>query len=60
LAPTSFAASLVRIELDAPQPTPWGMTALIEQKPGVLSTRLVVAVVAVAAALVALATWLAR
>ena len=35
LAPADLAASLVRTDLDAPQPLPWGMTALLEKKPGV-------------------------
>jgi len=60
LAPTALAASLVRTELDTPQAVPWGMTALLEKKQGVLSVPIIVGVVAVAAALVALATWLAR
>ena len=60
LTPSALAASLVRTELDAPQPLPWGMTALLEKKPGVLSARLVIGVIVVAAALVAVAAWLAR
>jgi predicted Zn-dependent protease len=60
LTPSALAAGLVRTELDAPQPVPWGMTALLEKKPGVLSAPLVIGVVVAAAALVALAAWLAR
>ena len=60
LTPAALAASLVKTELDAPQPLPWGMTALLEKKPGVLSARIIVGVVVPAAALVAFLTWLAR
>jgi predicted Zn-dependent protease len=60
LTPSALTASLVRTELDAPQPVPWGMTALLDKKPGVLSWPLIVGVVLAAAALVALAAWLAR
>jgi predicted Zn-dependent protease len=60
LTPSALAASLVKTELDAPQPLPWGMTALLEKKSGVLSAPIVVGVVVIAAALVALFTWLAR
>ena len=60
LAPKALALSLVRIELDAPQSVPWGMTALLEKKQAVLSVPVIIAVVAAATALVALATWLAR
>lgn len=59
LAPAALAASLVTTELDAPQPLPWGVTALIEKKPGVLSAPLIFGVLVGVAALVALATWLA-
>jgi predicted Zn-dependent protease len=60
LAPKALTASLVRTELDAPQPLPWGMTALLEKKPGVLSAPLIVGAVVLAAAVVALVAWLAR
>jgi hypothetical protein len=60
LAPAAFAAGLVKAELDAPQPLPWGVTGLLEKKPGVLSAPIIVAVLAAVAAVVALATWLAR
>jgi peptidase M48-like protein len=60
LAPAALAASLVKTDLDAPQPLPWGMTALLERQPGVLSVRIILAVGLAAATLVALATWLAR
>ncbi len=60
LAPDALAASLVRTELDAPQPLLWGMTALLEKKPGVFSVPIIVGIVAAVAALVALLTWLAR
>lgn len=60
LAPATLAASLVRTELDAPQSLPWGMTALLEKKPGVLSVRIILGAALAAAAFVALATWLAR
>jgi len=36
------------------------MTALLEKRPGVLSARILVGIAIVAAALVALATWLTR
>jgi hypothetical protein len=36
------------------------MTALLEKKPGVLSVRIILGAALAAAALVALATWLAR
>jgi predicted Zn-dependent protease len=60
LAPATLAATLVRTDLNAPQPLPWGMTALLEKKPGMLTVPIVFAIAAAAAALVALATWLAR
>jgi len=60
LSPAALAASLVRTELDAPQPLPWGMTARLEKRPGVLSARLIVGVAIAVAALLALATWLTR
>ena len=60
LTPAALAASLVKTELDAPQPLPWGMTALLEKKPGMLSAPIIVGAVVVAAALVAFLTWLAR
>ena len=60
LTPAALAASLVRTELDAPQPLRWGMTALLEKKPGVLSARIIVGVALVVAALVAFLTWLTR
>jgi hypothetical protein len=60
LAPAALAATLVRTDLDAPQPLPWGMTALLEKKPGVLSVRIILVFALAAAALVALTTWLAR
>ena len=60
LAPAALAASLVRTDLNATQPLSWGMTALLEKKPGMLSVPIVVGIAAAAAALVALATWLAR
>jgi predicted Zn-dependent protease len=60
LSPASLAAGLVKTDLDAPQPLPWGMTALLEKKPGVVSAPLVVIVLAAATALVALAAWWAH
>jgi predicted Zn-dependent protease len=60
VSPATLAAGLVRTELDAPQPVPWGMTGLIEKKPGVLSARLIVAIVIGLVAVVALVTWWAR
>jgi predicted Zn-dependent protease len=59
LTPSALTESLVRTELDAPLPAAWGMTALLEKKPGVLSAPLVVGVVVAAAALMALIAWLA-
>lgn len=60
LTSTDGVANLVKTELDAPQPLPWGVTALLEKKPGVLSAPILVAVVLAAAALVAFLTWVAR
>jgi predicted Zn-dependent protease len=60
LSPATLAASYVRTELDAPQPLPWGMTGLLEKKPGVLSPRLLVGLMLALAALVAWVTWLIR
>ena len=60
LSPATLAASYVRTELDAPQPLPWGMTGLLEKKPGVLSPRLLVGIILALAALVAGVTWLVR
>jgi len=53
-------ASLVRTDLDAPQPAPWGMTGLLEQKAGVLSPRLLVASIVALAALAVWVVWLVR
>jgi hypothetical protein len=50
----------VRIELDAPQTVPWGMSALIDTPPRVLGGRLVVWIALAAGAALALATWLLR
>jgi predicted Zn-dependent protease len=60
LAPAAFAAGLVQTQLDAPQPLPWGMTALLEKKPGVLSAPIIVGVLVALAGVVALIAWLAR
>lgn len=60
LTPAALAASLVRTDLDAPQPLRWGMTTRLEKKPRVLSARIIVGIALAAAALVALLTWLAR
>ncbi len=61
LPAAALAATLVRTDLDAPQPVPWAMTSLLEDKPGVLSARMITAAVVVAvAALTALVAWLAR
>ncbi len=60
LAPAAWAGGFVRTELDTPQALPWGVKALLETRSGVLSARLVIGVALVAAALVALATWLTR
>ena len=59
LPSSNWVTNLVKTELDAPQPLPWGVTALLEKKPGVLSARIIVGVVIAAAALVAFLTWLA-
>jgi hypothetical protein len=53
-------AQSVRIELDAPQTVPWGMSALIDTPPRVLGGRLVVWIALAAGAALALATWLLR
>jgi hypothetical protein len=50
----------VKTELDAPQPLPWGATALLEKRPGGLSAPIIVGVVVAAAALMAFLTWLVR
>ncbi len=60
LTSSNWVSGLVKTELDAPQPLPWGVTALLEKKPGVLSARIIVGVVVAAAALVAILTWLSR
>jgi len=60
LSPSTLAASYVRTELDSPQPLPWGMTSLLEKKPGVLSPPLLVGLILGLAALVAWVTWLVR
>jgi predicted Zn-dependent protease len=58
--PKEFADRLVRTELDAPRPLPWGMSATLEPGPRVLGGRLVVWVALAGAVLVALATWMLR
>jgi predicted Zn-dependent protease len=60
LAPAALAASLVRTEIDAPQPLPWGVTALLQKKAAFLSPRIIAAIVVGSTALVALAIWLIR
>ncbi len=59
LSPATWVASLVKTELDAPQPLPWGVSALLEKKPGVLSAPIIVGVVLAVAALLAFLSWLA-
>jgi len=58
LTSVDWLANLVATELDAPPLPQWGVTALLEGKPGVLSTTIIVGVVVAAAAVVALVTWL--
>ena len=60
LAPSVLAASLVRTELDAPQPLPWGVTVIIEKRPRGLNMRYVAAAVAALVALVTFVVWWAR
>lgn len=60
LTPKTLADGLVRTELDAPQPVPWGMTAILDSKPRVLRGSLVIWFALALAALVALATWWGR
>jgi predicted Zn-dependent protease len=60
LAPAAWAGGFVKTELDTQHALPWGVTALLETRSGMLSARLVVGVAVVAAALLALATWLTR
>ncbi len=60
LTPADWVAHLVKTELDAPQPLPWGATALLEKRPGGLSAPIIVGVVVAAAALMAFLTWLVR
>jgi predicted Zn-dependent protease len=60
LTASDWVRSLVKTELDAPQPLPWGVTALLEKRPGVLSARIIVGVVIAIGALVAFLTWLAH
>jgi hypothetical protein len=60
LAPAVLNAGLIRMDLDAPQPLPWGVTAILEKKPGILSAPLIAGALVVLAALAALAAWLVR
>jgi predicted Zn-dependent protease len=60
LTPATLSAALVRTDLDAPQPLPWGMTGLLEKKPGVLSVPILVGLALALTALVVWATWLLR
>jgi hypothetical protein len=60
LAPAVLNAGLIRMDLDAPQPLPWGVTAILEKKPGVLSAPLIAGALVVLAALAAVAAWLVR
>ena len=60
LAPASGAGGFVPVELDAPQPLPWGVTAMLEKKPGILDARIIAACIVALAALAMLAAWIAR
>jgi predicted Zn-dependent protease len=60
LTPATLAASFVKTDLDAPQPAPWGMSALLEKNRRVWSAPVIVGIAVAAAGLVALVTWLAR
>jgi len=60
LTPSSLAGSFVKTDLESPQPSAWGMTALLENKPGVLSAPIIVAVVLAVLAIAAAALWLLR
>ena len=59
LAPRALAAALIRTELDAPQPLPWGVTATPPSRPGAWRIWIIVGVAGAATALVALIAWLA-
>jgi len=50
----------VTTELDAPHAVPWGMAAMLETRPPVLRGWIALAIALGGAAIVALATWLAR
>jgi predicted Zn-dependent protease len=59
LAPAALAAALIRTELDAPQPLPWGVAATPPIRSSPSRIWIVVGIVGVATALVALIAWLA-
>jgi hypothetical protein len=54
-APIRGGVGLVPADLDAPQPLPWGVTAVLEPERGGLRTRFIIAGIAILAALAALA-----
>lgn len=58
LTPVDWLASLVKTDLDAPQPLPWGMTALLEKKPGVWTSPVIVGAVVAIAAIATVVAWL--
>jgi hypothetical protein len=60
VASPALRAGLVRTELDAPQPLPWGVTAMLEKRPRILNARTIAGAVVVLGILAALVAWWAR
>lgn len=60
LTPQTLAATLVRTELDTPHAVPWGMTSLLDKKPGIGRLPIVVGVVLAVLAAAAWVLWLIR
>ena len=60
LAPPALTRALVTTELDAPHAVPWGMATVLETGPPVLRGWIALVIALAGAAVVALATWLAR